>query len=165
MILDATASVLASVKNVTTRGASDTARFIAKQAEQGRRRFQSSYALGLAAKGAFEDLYTVAEHCSSPNWDGYGAAPVNQETFRQAYLLLEALPLGIPLPSAGAEPDGHLTLEWHRLPRRTLSVSISPEGELHYAALLGASRAYGTEPFFGEAPEIIVDLIRKVGCS
>jgi hypothetical protein len=56
-----------------------------------------------------------------------------------------------------------LTLEWHSSPRRTLSVSITPEGDLHYAALLGPrKKAYGTEPFFDEVPKAILDLIGQV---
>jgi hypothetical protein len=52
--------------------------------------------------------------------------------------------------------------EWHRSRRRTLSVSVSPEGELHDAALIGPNRAFGTETFFDEVPVTIVDLIRRV---
>ncbi|MFH0937823.1 MAG: hypothetical protein V1899_00835 [Planctomycetota bacterium] len=68
----------------------------------------------------------------------------------------------VPMPSVGAEPDGHVTLEWHHSSRRTLSVSVSPDGELHYAALFGASKVYGTEPFFGNVPKSILDLISQV---
>lgn len=110
-----------------------------------------------------DDLYKTVEQCSSANWDGYGATPVTRETFMQACIFLEALPLGTTAPSVGAEPDGHLTLEWYRSSRRILSVSISPEGELHYAALLGHRKIYGTEPFCGEVPGIILDIIGQVG--
>ena len=108
------------------------------------------------------ELYKTGEQCSTVNWDGYGAAPVARETFMQAYDFMEALPLGTTAPSVGAEPDGNLTLEWYRSPSRILSVSISPEGELNYAALLGHRKTYGTEPFWGEVPGIILDIIRKV---
>ncbi|MBI1902176.1 MAG: hypothetical protein HYS13_13835 [Planctomycetia bacterium] len=82
---------------------------------------------------------------------------------RNAYVFLtEALPLGFPAPSIGAEPDGDLTLEWHCSPRRTLSVSVSPEGDLDYAGLFGPNRTYGTEVFYGEVPETILRLIRRV---
>ena len=74
-----------------------------------------------------------------PNWDAYAAAP-GEEAFFLAYRFLEPLPLGAPAPSVGAEADGHVTLEWHRSPRRTLSVSVSAQGDLHYAARLGPSR-------------------------
>jgi hypothetical protein len=145
-----------------SRATSDTARFVSEQASWGRRHLQKSFTLGLRGKGVFDDLSQVYEECLKVNWDGYSALPVKDETYRLAYELLEAFPLSTPVPSIGAEPDGQLTLEWYCSPRRILSVSVSPEGELHYAALLGESRAYGTEPFFGEAPQVIVDLIHRV---
>jgi hypothetical protein len=151
--------------SITTDGASDTAyfiAFIAEQVQKGRSHLQSSHSLGLGAKSVLEDLIKVAEECRSANWDGYGAAPITNETFWQAYHFLSALPFGFPTPSVGAEPDGHLTFEWHRSSRRTLSISVSPEGELHYAALLGSSKAYGTEPFSGMVPKLILDLIHRV---
>lgn len=147
----------------TTRGASETARFVAEQLEQGLRRLLGSYSLGLAPRRTFEQLQALADECHAPGWDGYDALPVTPETVKQAMRFLEALPLGTPAPSVGAEPDGQVTFEWYRSPRRILSVSISPEGEIHYAALLGSSKAYGTEPFFGEVPRVILQLIHRVG--
>lgn len=145
-----------------TRGASDEARFIAEQAEEGQRRLREAHSLGLGADRAFEELFVVARECRTPNWDGHGAPPIASEAVTHACRFLGALPLGIPAPSVGAEPDGHVTLEWHHSLRWTLSVSISPEGDLHYAALLGSSKVYGTEPFFGETPSRILELIRQV---
>ena len=66
------------------------------------------------------------------------------------------------MPSIGAEPDGQITVEWYRSPQRTLSVSISPDGELHYAALLGSAKTCGTEPFTGAVPNVVADLIHRV---
>jgi hypothetical protein len=109
-----------------------------------------------------DELSSVARHCGAANWDGYGAAPVAEQTYEQARSFLDALPSGTPVPSVGVEADGHLTLEWYRSPRRLLSVSITPEGDLHYAALIGPARAYGTERFLGETPPPILDLIRRI---
>lgn len=109
----------------------------------------------------FPDL----EECREPNWDGYGAQPVGDQTYHLAHEFLKALPLGIPVPSLGAEPDGHVTAEWYQSPQRTLSVSISPEGELHFAALLGSAKTYGTESFIGAVPKVLVDLIHRVGAA
>lgn len=145
-----------------TRGAGPEARFIAKQSEEGRRRLREAHSIGLGAERAFEELFVVARECGMPNWDGYGASSIAFQTFTHACRFLGALPLGIPAPSVGAEPDGHVTFEWHRSPRWTLSLSISPEGDLHYATLLGSSKVYGTEPFFGETPPRILELIRQV---
>lgn len=139
-----------------------TAQFVAAESCQSRRHMQESVYFGLNASGVMDELCDIFDQCREPNWDGYGAAPITAEAYRYAYLLLESLPWGAPVPSVGAESDGHLTLEWHRSPRRTLSVSISPDGDLHYAALLGLSNAYGSEPFFGETPKTILNLINRV---
>lgn len=162
MIIEMTTSALICYGSVATRGASETARFVAAQSEKGRRSLHDSIFFGLGGKGVFEELLVVAEECQSPNWDGQGAAPVIDQTYRISYRFLEALPLGTPAPTVGAEPDGHLTFEWYRSARRTLSLSISPESDLHYAALLGASKAYGTEPFYGEVPKVVLELIARV---
>jgi hypothetical protein len=110
----------------------------------------------------FDELLKTFEECREPNWDGYGAQSVREETYDLAHQFLTVLPLSTPVPSIGAEPDGHITVEWYRSPQRTLSVSISPDGDLHYAALLGSTKTCGTEPFTGEIPKIIFDLIRRV---
>lgn len=144
-----------------TRGFSDAARFIEKTAREGRRYLHESNAFGIEST-VRDELATVWEECREPNWDGFQAIPVSQDTLRSAYLFLESLPLGFPPPSIGSEPDGHLTLEWHRSARRTLSISVDPDGDLHFAALFGPNRDYGTEAFFGEVPDNILNLIRRV---
>jgi hypothetical protein len=40
---------------------------------------------------------------------------------------------------------------------------VSPEGELHYAALLGPDSICGTAVFYDEAPAMILNLIAQVG--
>lgn len=157
-----TAIALPQFTSVKSGGTSETAGFVAKQIQEWWGQLQRSYALGQQAKGSLNELNQVLLDCRHANWDGYGAAPVSGCTFQSAYAFLDALPLGTPAPSVGAEPDGHLTLEWHRSPRRTLSVSVSPEGDLHYAALIGSGKHYGSEPFYGEAPKVITDLIQRV---
>lgn len=143
-------------------GTGPIAAFVAEAYEKSRQQLQKSFTLGQFAKGSFSELDRVYEECRRPDWDSYGAEPVSSDAFGFAYRFLEALPLGTPAPSIGAEPDGHVTMEWHKSPRRTLSVSVSPDGKLHYAALIGSSRQYGTEPFFGVAPDVILNLIDRV---
>jgi hypothetical protein len=147
-----------------TPGFSDAARFVENAASCGRQKLQDSNTFGLD-NVLRDELATVWEECRSPNWDGFGALPVTADALQNAYRLLEGLPPDIPAPSIGAEPDGELTLEWHRSPRRTLSVSISPAGELHFAGLFGPNRHYGSEAFFGDVPASLLDLIRRVGAA
>jgi hypothetical protein len=163
MILIAmTATMLMSESALSTRGTSSTARFVERQVEGARRDLRESHSLGQGSKAIFEDLFDVAQKCNRSNWDGYDAIPVSQETFQQAYRLLETLPLGMQPPSVGVEPDGNITLEWYRFPKRTLSLSVSPDGNLHYSALMGPNTAYGTEAFFGDFPKRVLDLVNRV---
>ena len=108
------------------------------------------------------DLAEVWEECQHANWDGYDALPVSQSSLRNMYKFLMELPPRFPRPTIGAEPGGHLTVEWYRHPRWTLSVSIGPEGTLHYSALLGSDKTCGTEAFYNEVPKSILDLVRRV---
>jgi hypothetical protein len=142
------------------RGNSATAQYldITRQAKE--QHFRESAAF--SKQPAYNELVGVWEECKIANWDGYNAFPVQVQTFRNTYFLIEALPLGVSLPSVGVEPDGHLTLEWYRHPRWTLSVSISPEGILYYASLFGDSVERGSEVFVGKVPQAILDLIQRV---
>lgn len=146
----------------TTRGESEAAQYVAKQARDGMRQVRGSYCLGAGLEEIFTELCSVAENCASPNWDGYGAAPITSATYHFAFRFLESLPLGFALPSVGVEPDGQVTFEWYRNPRRTLSVSIDGSGDLHYAALLGHNKAYGTEALISGIPGPILDLVHRV---
>lgn len=162
MILEMAATALMTLGAPATQGGSEAARYVAYQVQQNRRHLQSSYTLGLERPGVLDELFAVAEAACETGWDGYGAEPVSQETYVRAYRFVESLPLGTPAPVVTAEPDGQLAFEWYVSPRRTLSVSVSPEGDLHYSALLGPNKSFGTEVFLDETPKAILDLIRRV---
>ena len=116
-----------------------------------------------AREQALHAIAAQAESCARPGWDGYGAEPVAPEACRHTRRVLESLPASLPMPSVGAEPDGHLTLEWYRSPSRVLSLSVGPGGELHYAALLGdTSRRTGTEVLGSGLPHDLLELIHDV---
>lgn len=142
-------------------GESQTAGFIRLRIADCSRQLQKSVVFGIESviRGELADVW---DECSKPNWDGYNALPVTWDAFHFAEQFLRSLPLGTPAPAVGAEPDGQITLDWGRAPRRRLSVSVSPDGDLHYAALLGPGKTCGTEPFFGEVPQMILSLIRQV---
>jgi len=136
----------------------------ARQSQEGLRRSidQLRTAQTFSIGQAFGELGEVFGDCRHPNWDGHGAEPVSQNTMRVAYCFIEAIPLGTSGPSVGADPDGHLSLEWYRHPRKILSVSIDEDGDLHYAAIIGPSQFKGTTPFLGEVPGEILGLISRV---
>src|SRR5262245_1263733 len=116
----------------------------------------------LGHQEAIEELWDVWTDCRQANWDGFDALAVEQDTYTAAFLLIESLPLGFPRPSIGAEPDGQLTLEWHKSQRRTLSVSVDPDGLLHYAGHYGPNKRFGTLAFFSTAPSELTQLVRDL---
>jgi len=156
-----TLSVALASSSVASRAASPTATYIFDATRQTRQQLQKSRYLGLGSD-VFNELLEVFEKSKQSGWDGDSAEPVSQETFLNAFRFLESLPLGVQAPSVGVEPDGHVTLEWYKAPRHTLSVSVSPEGFLYYSALMGLRKTNGSEPFFGDAPKIILELVGKI---
>jgi len=144
-------------------GYSDEARWVEREALKGRRRLYTSYSLGTLTPGVMDELNSIAAQCQRPNWDAQGASPLTPESLDLARRFLMALPLGVFLPTLGAEPDGEVTAEWYRSPRYVLSISFGPKGDLHYASLLGLRKAYGSEPFFGMVPERILGIIGEMG--
>lgn len=118
--------------------------------------------LGLQPIEVFNELYELAEECAEEGWDGESARPVTTAVFDEAFRFLKSLPLGTTVPSVSAEPDGHIAFEWYHSTSRVLSVSVDPDGFLHYAAIIGLRTASGTEPFVAGIAESIVNLIGQV---
>ena len=141
-------------------GFSAAAHMVGRAQQRGREYLERAAAFSKQA--AYDELAEVWNECRIANWDGENALPITQDALRNAYEVIESLPLGMPLPSVGVEPDGHVTLEWYRYPRWTLSVSVSPEGVLHYAALFGAANHRGSEEFTGDLSPTLKSLIRRV---
>ncbi len=146
---------------VIIRGVSGVAQYIEDATRRDRRYLHKSSAFGIQSV-LRDELAEAWEECHQPNWDGYDALPVSRDALRNMYTFLEAMPLGFPRPTIGADPHGHLSVEWYRSPRRVLSVSVSDDDLLHYAALLGSNSTCGTETYFGEVPESILNLVRRV---
>ena len=142
------------------RGSSPIADEIAKAVEKLGRYIHKSYSG--AEPLIRSELYEMIRECSEPDWDGYDAAPVSRDSIHAARKFLLSLPLGTELPSVGILPSGNVTLEWHHSRRRSLTISFSPDGDIHYAALLGAGRQSGTEPFYGDVPVTILSLLERI---
>jgi len=110
----------------------------------------------------FDQLIDVFRECSQPGWEGEGAEAVEQQTLLIAKQLVESLPTSYRNPTISGEPDGHISLEWYVHPRRILTVSVSPNRTLHWAALIGAEDPRGSCPFYGEMPKTLLFWIGRV---
>lgn len=157
-----TATAALGFASLATPGYGQTAAYVQAQSLETYRHFHTPVSRSQARLVATDSLAEVFDQCRLPDWDGHGAAPIDQATYDQAYRLLECLPETLVMPTVGAEPDGQITLEWHRSAQRTLSVSVTPDGDLHYAALHGSSRTHGTEPFLGKLPDLLLQLIQRI---
>ena len=98
----------------------------------------------------------------APGWDGEGSEAVIPSTLKFAKEFVESLPRKYRTPEIAPEPDGHVNLEWYRGKRRLLSVSVNPDGRLHWAALIGTEDPRGSCFFFSEAPKTILHLLYRV---
>ena len=97
-----------------------------------------------------------------PNWDGYGAEPVNPLAFQRAEQMIAALPDDLPLPECSVEPDGCVSLDWMPIPNRTLTVSVGAGDRLPYAWVDGTDRGHAVARLAdGQLPPRILEEIRR----
>lgn len=113
-----------------------------------------------AAIGA---LAHIATACGRPDWDGYGAKPIDDAAIARTLAFLNDLPTWLPAPEIVPEADGEVAVEWDFGPNRIFSISIGKSGAIHYAGLFGEGiERHGTEPYKNVVPSEILRLIIKL---
>ncbi len=139
----------------TDRGVSDDVRALNLFVEE---MFEDcSQSVIINANESLQELYNLWGECSSENWDGYGAQPVDPDSFNEAERFIRALPTTVREPEVAVDPDGEISLEWYFEPRKVFSVSIGKRNEIKYAGLYGLNKTYGREYFDDEIPKAIFD--------
>lgn len=104
-------------------------------------------------------LRTLAKECSMPDWDGEGAAPVEQSTLANARRFVDALPMGLPEPEPGVHPDGEIAFSWIGAKGHRLSMAVGPTGRLTYAYRKLPSKMNGTEWLGDRIPKPLLEYI------
>lgn len=141
-------------------GASDAARLIEQTRSQ---IFQHcNNAVTLSCSDAIEAVFEAWQSTDEAWKLGDDEVAIFDEVKDTAIRFIQNLPLGFPQPDVTAEPDGHLNLEWYRNARRVISVSIAPNGRLHWAALVGTESPRGTARYIDRIPSVIIDQIARV---
>jgi hypothetical protein len=102
------------------------------------------------------ELDEVRSEASSEGWDGYGARPINPDSYDFAARFLKALPASAPLPEVGADNEGEVSLDWLFGERKALTVAIGPTGRCTFAWMNGKSTSRGTDWIKDEIPAPIV---------
>jgi len=112
---------------------------------------------------AIAEIWTITNECAVADWDGYGALAVDRASAHRAVALVRALPLDLPVPDVGAEPDGCIAFEWWMCRGRVISLSASASGPLPYAWLDGPERGHGIAEFDeGHFPARVASEIRRM---
>lgn len=109
-----------------------------------------------------DQLIDAFAEASAPDWDGAGSVAVHPETLTLAKDFIESLPRKYQTPEISPEPDGHINLEWYVNKRRLLSISVNPDGRLHWAALICSEDPRGSCVFLGQAPKTILHVLSRV---
>lgn len=117
---------------------------------------------GRLRRHLLSELDEIGQECSGADWDGYHALPVKSRTVLLAKALVRMLPFDLQYPSPGAEPDGHVALEWYCSPDRVLSVSIGPAGDLHWAVMIDGQGDHGKSFLSDQLPMELLYLIKRV---
>ena len=103
----------------------------------------------------FRRLEEACTEARSVGWDGQGALPVSEETYRRARTFVEALATDVPAPDVWVDADGDLIIEWSTAPRCVFAVVVREGGFLDYSGIFGHETAYGTEVFIDQVPEAL----------
>lgn len=135
---------------------------------RGRRReisedFEKSEALFGARNWLLEELLSIRQDYSVPDWDGYGAVAVSGAAVELAELFVRALSAELPMPEVSVEPDGEVELGWFVTKTKQLSVSLGRSSRVAYAWIDGGDHGHGVAVFDGETiPKKIIEGIRDV---
>lgn len=108
-------------------------------------------------------LEELRDVCTQSNWDGFDAPALDAEVFEVAARFLESLPQNLPAPELGASAAGDVSFEWETSSTCVVSVGVSANGQLHYAALEGNKRTFGSMPVGDQVDELLLSLIRRIG--
>lgn len=95
----------------------------------------------------------LQERASDENWDGEGAAPLEQATVNHAAEFVDCLPAMFPLPDVEVSPHGTIDFEWVISREAMLSVSMCPDNTIAFAARFPGERARGSAVWSQAMPE------------
>ncbi len=110
-----------------------------------------------------EEVNAIYSECSSPDWDGYGAEPISEMSYRNTLkfvnLLFDELPDKLINVDPGADPDGACNLYFYSDQKNILSISISIDSKLDYAGFHKGEKFLGSECLVNEIPD---DLLKRI---
>jgi len=143
-------------------GVSKEANILQKNVENALTHLYDNESMGSWLREARGILQEIAEEHNEPNWDGYNALPVNENSLYRADEFLRMLPLNVSLPNIDVDPDGEVSFDWYNDSDDVFSISIGETGRLAFAGMFGPSEVHGVEYFNDEIPKPILLYLKRV---
>lgn len=137
---------------------------VGKELQQRQREIQVSYP---ARERFAQELANLEDPTVTSSWYDGDASPARAEAIAAAMRFLLKLPTAL-LSDLEISPDrdGSVSFDWYVSPERQLSISLSADGMLHYAAILGPiERTNGRLLFDDSLPEEITRLLARIARS
>ena len=136
------------------------AQIVTKAASALVRAAEESLSLFGGKSASISQLRKLTYECAMPDWDGYGANPIDLTSLQNAENFIRALPEGIRTPECAPEPDGSISLDWIQNRHRLFSLSVGPSNRLAYAWLDGTDKGHGVARFdvFSIPPRVLAEI-------
>lgn len=111
-----------------------------------------------------QELRNLLDPQVAATWHGSNTQPIAEAAVLAGLRFLSLLtPADLSDLEVSPDDDGCVSFDWYLRKERQLSVSISAEDHLYYAAILGSiERLSGRLPFYDAIPEEINQLLRRV---
>jgi hypothetical protein len=122
----------------------------------------TTYVKHILERKLIDTIMEVSKECAEPNWDGYGAAPVSEESVNYAVRFVLLFPAWIPEPEVTADNDGCIALDWQIASGKVISVSFYKNGYIDYAGLHDENKICGCERMGDTFPKHIADFIKGI---
>ena len=106
------------------------------------------------------DISAILLKCSSPDWDGYGAAPVDTGSIKYAKEFIDQLPSHISYPELTADPDGDLDMVWIKN-GYSLVVAIDKDGQIAWGGTYSDGSMHGDAQYKHCIPAELINILER----
>jgi hypothetical protein len=121
-----------------------------------------SMTLGRPLDEALASLREIYRECFREDWDGYGAAAITYNAYKEAEKVIKLMPTSIHMPEITAEPTGGIGLEWYRDKSQVFVISVDGKHRIAYAGIFGTNKIHGTEHLEETLPLVIIEHLRRL---
>jgi hypothetical protein len=116
---------------------------------------------GATVVAGAEQLAALAEEAAADDWDRNGGLAMDPLSVAQSLRFLLLMPLDLPAPHVGVDPDGAVAFDWQTELGSGFSISFAPDQLLTFAGVFPLARLRGAEYFADEIPSAILEGIRR----